>query len=399
MEIIRERYLEKIRPFINKQLIKVIVGQRRVGKSFLLRQIINEIKNLNPGASVIYIDKEKSKFDTITTGNKLLEYLQEYSGNAMNYLLIDEVQEIIGFEKALRSLLSEGNYDIYCTGSNSTVFSGEMATLLSGRQIEFQVYSLSYPEFIQFNNLKNNRESLMMYLKYGGLPYLMHLPKDDDIIYDYLKNIYATILFRDIISRKNIRDSAFLERLLKFIADNIGNIFSANSISDFLKSQKTSKTVSVIINYISYLEQAYFVHQVKRYDIRGKRIFESGEKYYFNDIGIRNVIGGNKPDDIGKIIENVVYNHLCFLGYHVFIGKDGNNEIDFIAEKQNEKLYFQVTLNLSGEKVVKREFGNLATINDNYPKYVISLDEIPITTTYEGIKYLDLLNFLQRSDY
>ena len=222
----------------------------------------------------------------------------------------------------------------------------------------------------------------------------MHLPKNDEVVFDYLNNIYSTILFRDIVGRYGIRDIAFLERLIKYVADNTGSIFSANRISEYLKSQKNPKTVSVIINYLKYLENAYFISSVKRKDIHGKKIFVTGEKYYFEDIGIRNIIGGYKPTDINKVLENIVYNHLCLNGYKVFIGKADENEIDFMAEKNNETAYFQVTYLFSGEQVVEREFGNLFKIKNNYPKYVISMDDFPMTSTYKGVKHISLIDFL-----
>src|SRR5271157_4410423 len=218
----RERYLEKIRPYYKKQLIKVLTGQRRVGKSYMLYQIREELLKLNPDANIIFIDKEKYEFDGIVTYKDLIHYVKEHTSKGKNFLFIDEVQEIQEFEKALRSLLSDDKYDIYCTGSNSQIFSGKLSAFLSGRQIEIRVQSLSYPEFLLFHKLKKDNESLSQYIKYGGLPYLIHLPKNDEIIFDYLKNIYATILFRDIVGRYNIRDITFLERLIKYMADNTG---------------------------------------------------------------------------------------------------------------------------------------------------------------------------------
>lgn len=398
MNIGREQYLKKIRPYYNKQLIKAITGQRRVGKSYILRKIKDELKVLYPKANVLYIDKEKHEFEGVSTHTELIHWVKNNTKRGKNFLLIDEIQEIENFEKALRSLLSDGNYDIYCTGSNSQVFSGELATYLSGRQIEIRVHSLSYNEFILFHKLKSSKESLSLFMKYGGLPYLIHLPKKDEIIFDYLENIYATILYRDVISRHQIRDTAFLENLLHFLADNTGSIVSANKISDYLKSQKAGKNVSVVINYLSFIEQAYFVTAVKRREIAGKRIFETGEKYYFEDIGLRNAIGGFKPEDIGKVLENVVYNQLVFLGYSVFVGKEGDKEIDFIAEKNGEFVYLQVAYLLSNGNVVKREFGNLQLIKDNYPKYVITMDELPINTSFRGIRHINLLKFLNLNE-
>ncbi len=390
----REKYLEKIRPFYKKQLIKVLTGQRRVGKSYMLQQISAEVKELYPSANIIFIDKEKYEFDGIADYKDLIKYVKANSNKKTNFLFIDEIQEIKEFEKGLRNLLSEKKYDIYCTGSNSQMFSGEISTLLSGRQIEIRIQSLTYGEYLIFHKQKKSKDSLFQYIRYGGLPYLMHLPKNDEIIFDYLKNIYATILFRDIVRRNSVRDIVFLERLIKYIADNTGSIFSANRIAEYLKSQKSTKTVSVIINYLKYLENAYFISTVKRKDIQGKKIFETGEKHYFEDIGIRNVIGGYKVSDINKILENIVYNHLCFLGYNVFIGKDNDKEIDFIAEKDNEICYFQISYLLMNEDIIEREFGNLLKIKDNYPKFVISMDDFPVSTSYSGVKHIRLIDFL-----
>jgi predicted AAA+ superfamily ATPase len=394
----REKYLNRIRPYYNKQLIKVITGQRRVGKSYLLKQIANELVEINPDANVIFIDKEKFEFDEIKTYDHLMRYIKDHSKPTGNYVLIDEVQEIESFEKAFRSLLSDGIYDLYCTGSNSHIFSGELATLLSGRQIEIRLHSLSFSEFIQFHKLDKNRESLMRYLRYGGLPYLIHVEANDDMVFDYLRNIYATILYRDIVSRYQVRDIPFLENLLRYLADNTGSIVSANKISAYLKSQKNSKTASVIINYLAYLEQAYFVTGAKRQEVQGKRIFESGEKYFFEDIGLRNAVGGYKPNDISKILENVVFNHLLFLGYSVCIGKQNNKEIDFIGLRNGEYVYIQVAYLLSSDDVIDREFGNLLSVPDNYPKYVVTMDDYPAITTYKGIKHMHFLDFLCLDD-
>jgi len=392
----REIYLKKIRPFINQSLIKVLIGQRRVGKSFLMRQIADEISSMNREANIIFIDKEKYEFDEIRNYHQLIEYVKRQQKVGMNYLFIDEVQEIDEFEKGLRSLLSDGDFDIYCTGSNAKMLSSDIATTLSGRQMVFKIYSLSFAEFCQFHQLQANTQSLNTYLKYGGLPYLMHLPKDDAIIFEYLDNIYATILFRDIVSRNEIRDVAFLNNLLKFLADNTGSIVSAKKISDYLKSQQSSKSVSVILNYITYLEEAYFLFRAKRKDIQGKRIFEVGEKYYFEDFGLRNSVNGYKIADINKIAENAVYLHLLINGYEIYVGKTGEKEIDFVAERNNETLYIQVTNYLTDEKVVEREFGNLLAIPDNYPKMVISLDEFSGNSTYKGISHFTLLEFLSK---
>ncbi len=397
MNIKREAYLKRIRPFYNKPLIKVLVGQRRVGKSFLLRQIEQEIQSKNPKATVVYIDKEQFKFNFIKDDETLIKYVNEQlSDSAANYLLIDEVQEIRSFEKALRSLLNEGKADIYCTGSNAHIFSSELSTLLSGRHLEFKIHPLSFPEFLEFHKLENNDVSLNYFLKYGGLPFLIHLPKEDAVVFEYLKNIVSTIIFKDVINRYDLRDAAFLDDLILFIADNTGSVFSARKIRDFLKSQFINKSVNSIVNYVKYLEEANIICRVNRKDIQGKKIFEVGTKYYFEDLGIRHALVGFKPQDIQKVLENVVYNHLIFCGYSVSIGKVGEKEIDFVAEKDNERLYIQVAYLLNDETTVQREFGNLDAIRDHYPKFVISMDPLPIDTSYKGIQYMHLKNFLSR---
>ncbi len=396
MKIIkREKYLERIRPFYKKDVVKIITGQRRVGKSFILKQVIEEIEQLYPDTSILYIDKEKHQYDEINNYRDLYQFIKSETDDVKPVaVFIDEIQEIENFEKCIRSLLSEGNYDIYCTGSNSSIFSGELATLLSGRQIEIKIHSLSYTEFLTFHALEKNKESLKMYFTYGGLPYLMHLPKEDAILFDYLNNILSTIIYRDIITRNKIIDAAFFNTLISFLADNTGSVYSANSINKFLKSVKINKPVPTIINYLKHMEDANIIVKVHRQDVVGKKIFESGEKYYFEDIGIRNAINGYKIQEINKILENLVFNHLNFLGYQIYIGQQAKNEIDFVAVKNNETSYFQVAYLLENERTISREFGNLDKIKDHYPKYVVSMDDFPVSSSYKGIMHFELIKFL-----
>ncbi len=390
----RKRYLDKIRPFIDKDIIKVIVGQRRVGKSYLLYQIMDAIKKMHQQPNIIYINKELNKFDKLKNYQDLLVYVRKHSKKSVkNYIFIDEIQDIDEFEKALRDLISSEKYDIYCTGSNSNLLSGELATYLSGRYIEIQVFGLSYREFLIFHKLENKQGSLLKYIKYGGLPYLMHLELDDLIVYDYLKNVYNTILYKDIVSRYKIRNPAFLENLVEYLAENIGNIVSAKKISDFLKSQKINISPNIVLNYLSFLSNAFFIFKTVRSDIKGKKIFEINDKYYFEDIGLRHSIIGYKQVDINKVLENLVFLHLRVLGYKVFVGKLGNKEIDFVCEKQGEKNYFQVAY-LITEQNKEREFGNLLSIKDNYPKFVISMDEFISNNKYKGIKHIHIRDFL-----
>ncbi len=391
----RDLYINRIRPFIDKNLIKVLVGQRRVGKSIILRLISDEIQSNKKDSNTIFIDMEDYNFKHLKNHEDLDKYLKSKEMSGMNYLYIDEVQEIEGFELILRSYNKKPNFDIYCTGSNAKIFSGELATYLSGRQMIFQIGSLNFIEFCQFHNLDQNQNSLLKYMKYGGLPYLMHLPDDEIIRFEYLNNIFSTIVLRDIVNRHLIRDPRFLSDLLKFIADNTGSIFSATKISKYLKSQRIFKNVSIILNYMNFIENAFLVNTVKRTDIHGKKIFEVGEKYYFEDIGLRNAIVGYNVQDIGKIIENIVFLHLRNLGYKLTVGYSDKKEIDFIAEKYNEKKYFQVAYLLSDERTIEREFGNLLEIADNYPKYVISFDNLTTANTYKGIHHFTLLQFLK----
>ncbi|WP_396170185.1 ATP-binding protein [Flavobacterium sp.] len=390
----RTVYLEKVRPFRNTNLIKVFTGQRRVGKSYLLYQIIQEILSQNPAATIVYINKEDLAFSAIKTANDLNDYvLLNKSQTGKTYVFIDEIQDIIEFELALRSLLLDLQLDIYCTGSNANLLSGDIAGFLSGRVIEIQVYSLSYSEFLMFQQLETNVKNLNLYLKYGGLPYLKHLKLEDEIVFEYLKNIYSTIIYRDIINRYSVRNVSFLEQLVLFLASNTGSIFSAKKISDFLKSQRINIAPNQVQIYNRYLVNAFIIQAVSRYDIIGKRIFEIGEKYYFENLGIRNALWGYRLEDRAKIIENAVYNHLAYCGYKISIGMLGDKEIDFIAEKNGEKKYIQVALSIHEKQTLEREFGNLLAIKDNYPKIVITMEPFS-GNTVEGIEIVQLENFL-----
>lgn len=383
---------------MRKPIIKVLTGERRVGKSYLLYQLIQKIQSEETGNNIIYINKEDMAFDPIQDALGLHEYVvSKLLPDRINYIFIDEIQDIVDFEKAIRSLLLDENNDIYITGSNARMLSGELATALSGRYIEFNVYSLSYTEFLRFHQLEDSDASLALFSRFGGFPYLINLSLQEEIVDEYLKNIYATILFRDIISRYNLRNTLILEKLVQFLADNIGSIFSAKSISDFLKSQNTNIPPNQIQTYVSYLTNSFLIHKVDRFDLVGKRIFSIGEKYYFENLGLRNNIVGYKPQDAGKILENMVYNHLLYMGYKVKTGAIGPNEIDFIGEKRAENVYIQVALQLNEQSTIDREFGNLLKIQDNYPKFVITNDSFT-GNSYKGIKHMNIRNFLLLND-
>lgn len=389
----RSAYIDRIKPFMRKNLIKVLSGQRRVGKSYLLFQLIADIRKADQKANIIYINKEDLQFDFIRNAQDLNTYvLSKIKPNEPNYIFIDEIQDVFEFEKALRSLLLDENNDIYITGSNAKMLSGELATYLSGRYIEFTIYSLSYQEFLLFHHLEDNDASMMHYFKFGGLPYLINLPLSDQV-FEYLNSVYSTIIFRDVVGRYNLRNSNFLEKLVVFIADHIGSLFSAKRISDFLKSQQTNIAPNQIQLYISYLTSAFIIHEVNRYDILGKRIFEVGSKFYFENTGIRNAIMGYHLKDSAKLLENVVYNQLLYLGYSVKVGTLKAQEIDFICEREHELIYIQVALKLENEQTIEREFGNLLKIENNYPKYVITQSNFE-GNTYQGIQHLYIRDFL-----
>ena len=396
--ITRPVYLNKVIPFIDKNLIKVFTGQRRVGKSYLLFQIMHYLLEREASTYIVYINKEDLAFSFIQTAQDLQDYvLAQKSSVAKTYVFIDEIQEVVNFELALRSLLLHEDLDLYCTGSNAQLLSGDIAGVLSGRAIELPVYSLSYSEFLEFHKLEDSYKALELYMKYGGLPYLKNLALEDAIVFEYLKNIYNTIVYRDIIHRFSIRNVVFLEQLTLFLAGNIGSLFSAKKISDFLKSQQVKIASNQVQVYTSNLESAFLIHRVFRYDLVGKRVFEIGEKYYFENLGIRNALWGYRFDDRGKLIENMVYNHLLFLGYQVQVGSLGALEIDFIGERAGEKIYVQVALSINDTATLEREFGNLLKISDNYTKIVVTLDAFK-GNTYEGIVTLDLRSFLLRRD-
>ncbi|OQC62216.1 MAG: hypothetical protein BWX49_01883 [Bacteroidetes bacterium ADurb.Bin008] len=392
----RPLYVNKISPYIGKQIIKVITGQRRVGKSYILFNLIDFIKDKDPQANIIYINCELEQFLQIKSHEDLLKYVkQQLKPGVNNYLLIDEIQEISSFELALRSLFAENICDITCSGSNANMLSGELATYLSGRYIEFNIHSLSYSEFLQFHSFNSSPESVLKYLKYGGMPYLIQIGLNEDMPFEYLRNVYATILLRDVVARENIRNVPFLENLIQYLAGNVGNLFSANNISRYLKSQRISMSPQLVINYLKALTNAYFIHKVVRANVEGLKIFEIGEKYYFEDLGLRNALWGQTQKmDLHQLVENAVFLHLKQLGYNVFVGQLGTQEIDFVAEKQGFKVYVQVCLQLSKEKTMNREFGNLLQIKDNYPKYVVSLNEPLIGHNYKGIIHLNLHDFL-----
>jgi hypothetical protein len=395
----RPGYIEKINPFIGKDLIKVLTGQRRVGKSYLLFQLMDEIKKRDSDAIIIYINKEDYAFREILGWMDLYEYVSKERGSRKYcYLFIDEIQEIEEFERALRSLLAEGYYDIYCTGSNARMLSGELATLLAGRYIEMRVNSLSYVEFLTFHQIENNSDSFLKFIKYGGMPWLIKTGFDDETVSEYLLNLFNTIILKDVVERYRVRNVAILKSLILFIADNIGSMVSARRISEYLKSQRIDLSVRVIIEYLDYLSSVMLIASVKRGNIMGSKIFEIGEKYYFNDVGLRNSLIPYRQADLNKLFENIVFTHLTTCGYSVTVGQAGVKEIDFVAVRRSNKAYFQVAYMIPDKRTHDREFGNLLSIKDNWPKYVVSSDEM-IGGSYQGIIHMHIRDFLLITDF
>lgn len=399
MEIItRPKYLSHIISHLNRGMMIILVGQRRVGKSFMLRQLHTWIDKNIENANVIYINKELLRFRSLTNARELYDYVApNFSEGGNNYLLIDEVQDIENYEEALRSLHAEDRCQIIATGSNAYIFSSEISTRLAGRYVEIPIYALSYPEFLEFHKKEDSDEALRDYLHVGGLPGLrLYDIKDETQVRDYLQGVYNTIMMRDVISREKIRNIPFIENLAKFIGDNIGKLISTNSIVKFMKSQGEKISETIVSAYISYLCKALIMNPVMRYDIHGKKLFELIFKYYFTDHGLRNYVTGfDLRGSIEKVIENVIYLHLLYCGYKVSVGILRAGEVDFVATKGDKTIYVQATYLLASDETIEREYGNLTDIKDNYPKYVVSMDPVsgPVAK-YPGIHHLHLREFL-----
>ena len=394
----RNRYLHQIAPFIDKPVIKVITGIRRCGKSTFIKLLINNLKEKNiPGKNIIYINKDSLQFDFITGYKELNKYVISKLKNSRGkkYVFIDEIQEITEWEKAVTSFLTDNIADIYITGSNANLLSSELATLLTGRYIEIKMNTLVFSEFLQFRNKteKDKEQEFANFLKYGGFPGIHQMQFDDEVIRQYINALYNTVFLKDVIAKNKIRDISLLEKLAKYIADNCGNITSAKNISDYIRAQKIKTSVDTIQNYIFWLINANFINKVNRYDIKGKRHLEQYEKYFLSDIGFIYSIIGDRTEDLSGKLENIVYLELISRGYNVHIGKLYSNEIDFIATKGNDKIYFQVTYSLLDNKVIEREFGVLEKLKDNYPKIVLSLDKY-YGENRNGIKWYNLIDFL-----
>lgn len=395
----RPQYTEKIADLINRGMMLILVGQRRVGKSKVLELFKAWLNQNRPKANVVYINKEYQVFRDIATAEQLYDYaVARLPEGGDNYLLIDEVQDIENYENALRSFHAENRCQVIATGSNAFIFSSELGTRLSGRYIEIKIYNLSYLEFLQFHNMKDSDEALMHYLIMGGLPGLLAFkPEEKSQINDYFEGVFNTIFVKDIVSREKIRNVTQLENVIRFVADNIGKPISITNIVRYITSKGEKISDETASNYLKYLRDAFLAIPIKRFDIHGKKLLESNNKHYFSDHGVRNYLcGSDIRGSIEKIMENVVWNHLRRQGYDVSVGILRAGEIDFVATKADKRIYIQVTYLLASDDTIKREFGNLAAIKDNYPKLVVSLDPVRGGfSEYPGIEHVNLRDFLK----
>lgn len=400
MEIIsRERYLKKVENWIGKENVIVLTGQRRVGKSFVLKDFVRQHER---EANIIYVDKEKRQFRFLENGDQLGDYIEERMDiEKHNIILVDEIQDIDGWEKPIRSYRTEENTDIIITGSNSKMLSSELSTLLGGRYEEIRVLPLSYGEFMKFHSQEDSDETLRKYLSYGGLPGLRVIGlEDEEMVWEYLRSVFNTVMLKDVIERHKIRNIPFLNNLIAFLADTIGKENSATGISKKMKSEGIDVSSNVVLDYTNYFTEAYLMDAVKRYDIHGKKIFETNQKVYFGDLGLRNLIaGGDREGDIEKVIENVVYQHLIRMGYEVKVGELRVGEIDFVCTKPNDTRYVQVAYLIENDETRQREFGRLRNIRNDYPKYVISMTPMVTRRDHEGIAHLGLREFLKSENF
>lgn len=398
----RDTYIKRIKPFINKDIVKVLTGIRRSGKSIMLKLIMEELHNQGiQDEQFININFENLKNRNLCTAESLNEFILKKASvkKQKYYLFLDEIQEVENWEKCINSLRADEDYsfDIYITGSNAKLLSGELATYLAGRYVEFMVYPFSFKEFIEA--LKVNEKNISVqsafqrYVKLGGMPFLYNLQYNAEASMQYLKDIYSSIILKDITQRNNIRDTDLLERIIAYLIMNIGNTFSATSISKFFKSENRKTSPETIMNYIKAAEDSLLIYKVQRNDLIGKKILNVNEKYYIADHGIREAILETNERDINQILENIIYIELLRRGYSVKIGKFNDLEVDFVCTKpDNDKIYIQVTYLLGSPETIQREFSVLEKVQDNYPKYVLSMDMFDMSRN--GIKHLNIIDFL-----
>ena len=395
----RELYLKRIRDFYDSDLIKILVGIRRCGKSVILEQIIEELKNKGINEDhIIYVNFEFIEFEELTDYKKLNNYIKEkIKDSSMYYIFFDEIQNVENFEKVVNSLRASQKVSIFITGSNSRLLSEELSTILSGRYVSFRINPLSYKEVLQLKGIeKSTDEAFQDFMKWGSLPNRFQF-QNEEAIKNYLYGVFDSIILRDVVERLKIRDTALFNLILQYIIDTIGREFSAENIINFLKNESREVSTLTIYSYIEALCKALLIRKVYRYDVHGKAVLKTLNKYYVTDLGIAQIKNNKTEIDKSYAIENIVYNELIIKGYDVFTGKTKKGEIDFVATKPNKKIYIQVAFSIPNEETKKREFGAYDNINDNYPKYVISLDKI--TYEYNGIKHVNLIDFLLDDEF
>ena len=390
--------------YVDTPFVKVLTGIRRSGKSTIMKMIMDKLENERhiPKENIISMRFDSMEYEDMTAKQMFETIKAGLSAQGRTYLFLDEVQEISGWEKVVNSFLGEYDVDIYVTGSNSRMMSSEIATYLTGRYVSFQVYPLSFEEYLAFRRevteVKNPHQELADYVRLGGFPATHLRAYSQDEVYTIVRDIYNSTIFSDIVRRNQIRKVDQLEWVVKYTFSNVGNTFSAKSISDYLKSEKRSIDNETVYSYLEKLEKAYILHRCSRYDLQGKEILKTQEKFYLADTSLRYSVLGYGPDSVASSLENVVYLELCRRGYKVYIGKTTDGEVDFVASRQGEKLYVQVTQEIHSEKTEKREYERLLEIKDNYPKYVLRTDEFA-SGNYEGIKTMHIADFLLSKDF
>ncbi len=400
----REMYMSRIRPFIGTELVKVMTGIRRCGKSVMLDLIKDELKESGVRAEqMITFNFEAMSNAHLCTAQALHDEVMNRAASIDGrvYLFFDEIQEVKQWEKAINSFRVELDCDIYITGSNAKLLSGELATVLGGRYVEFTIYPFSFAEFLELyrtvETAASDAEAFQKYLTIGGMPYLANLRYAPEPSKQYLNDIYNSVVLNDVVKRNKIRDVDLLSRIVAYVMANVGTTFASTSIAKFLKSEHRTVAPETILNYIKYCADAYLFYQVNRQDLQGKQILATNEKYYMADHGLREAVFGGNMRDINLILENIVYMELLRRGYTVTVGKAGDKEIDFVCQKQNQKLYVQVCYLLASEETINREFGVYASIPDNFPKYVVSMDEIDMSR--DGIKHRKVRDFLTQTEW
>lgn len=392
----RNSYIKQVERLMGKGEAIVLTGHRRAGKSCILASLAERWKNLG---NIIFIDMEDPDHADLETYKELHDYVKShFVEESKNFLLIDEVQEISQFEKALRYWIRQDNMTVVVTGINAAMLSSEVATAFAGRYFDVHINSLNYEEFLRFYALQDSDDSLTAYLRWGGLPFLAQIPMaDTKVRTDYLGSIYDTIFVKDVITRRKVRNVTMMDNLARFVADNTGKIFSANSIAKYLKGKEKAVSANTVGEYMEAWCESYMIDKVKRYDIKGKLVFEQQEKYYFEDLGIRNYLCKDKRNiDIEKSLENIVYLKLKNRGFDVYVGQINGKEIDFVARRGTEMLYVQVAMTITNEATYQREFGNLKLIRDNYPKYLVTLDPNAALVNDSGIIACTMRDFLLR---